>query len=162
MVLSFQLSFQGRLQTRLWWSVNWWCVKVTQLCLTLCNPMDYSPPGSSIDGIFQAGGLEWGAIAFSGRQLLWQTNSEMSLRFWVVYIPLLYIQLLFLIDGPSLVAQMVKILPPMQETQVSSLCQENPLEKRMATYSSIHAWRILWTEKSGGLQSTGSQRVRHD
>ena len=46
---------------------------------------------------------------------------------------------LILIDGPSLVAQMVKILPPMQETQVSSLYQENPLEKRMATYSSIHA-----------------------
>ena len=62
----------------------------------------------------------------------------------------------------SLVAQMVKNLPAMQETQVRSLGQENPLEKGMATHSSILAWRILWTEKPGGLQSMGSQRVRQD
>ena len=43
--------------------------KSLQLCPTLSDPMDYSPPGSSIHGIFQARGLEWGAIAFSGRQL---------------------------------------------------------------------------------------------
>ena len=52
----------------------------------------------------------------------------------------------------SLVAQMVKNLPAVQETQVQSLGQEDPLEKRMATHSSILAWRILWTEESGGLQ----------
>ena len=62
----------------------------------------------------------------------------------------------------SLVAQMVKNLPAMQETQVQSLGQENPLEKGMATHSSILAWRIPWTEKPGGLQSMGSQRVRQD
>ena len=60
------------------------------------------------------------------------------------------------------VAQMVKILPPVQETQVLSLGQEDPLKKRMATHSSILAWRIPWTEEPGRLQSMGSQRVRHD
>ena len=46
--------------------------------------------------------------------------------------------------------------------QVRSLGQEDPLEERMATYSSILAWRVPWTEKPGGLQSIGSQRVEHD
>ena len=50
----------------------------------------------------------------------------------------------------------------MQETWVQSLGQEDPLEKEMATYSSTLAWKILWTEKPGGLQSMGSQRVVHD
>ena len=50
----------------------------------------------------------------------------------------------------------------MRETWVRSLCQQDPLEKEMVTHSSILAWRIPWTEKSGSLQSTGSQRVRHD
>ena len=59
-------------------------------------------------------------------------------------------------------AQTVKNLPAVQETQVQSLGQEDPLEKEMATYSSILAWRIPWTEEPGRLQSTGSQRVRHD
>ena len=49
-----------------------------------------------------------------------------------------------------------------QETQVQSLDWEDPLEEEMATHSSILAWRILWTEEPGGLQSMGSQRVRHD
>ena len=62
----------------------------------------------------------------------------------------------------SLVAQRLKHLPAMQETWVRSLGQENPLEKEMATHSSTLAWRIPWTEEPGGLQSTGSQRVRHD
>ena len=62
----------------------------------------------------------------------------------------------------SLVAQMVKNLPAMQETWVQSLGQEDPLEEGMATYSSILAWRIPWTEEPGGLQSMGSQRVGHD
>ena len=62
----------------------------------------------------------------------------------------------------SLVAQMVKRLPTMWETQVQSLGQEDLLEKGMATHSSILAWRIPWTEEPGGLQSMGSQRVGHD
>ena len=57
----------------------------------------------------------------------------------------------------SLVAQSVKRLPAMQETQVQSLGGEDPLEKGMATHSSILAWRIPWTEEPGGLQSIGPQ-----
>ena len=57
---------------------------------------------------------------------------------------------------------MVKNLPPMQETQVQSLIQEDPLEKEIATHSSIPAWEIPWTKKPGGLQSMWSQRIRHE
>ena len=64
--------------------------------------------------------------------------------------------------GASLVAQRIKRLPAMQETQAWSLGWEDPLEKETATHSSILAWRIPWTEEPGGLQSTGSQRVGHD
>ena len=59
----------------------------------------------------------------------------------------------------SLVAQMVRNPSPMQEMLVQSLGQEDPLEKEMATHSSILAWRIPWTEEPGGLQSMGLQRV---
>ena len=67
----------------------------------------------------------------------------------------------------SLVAQRLKYLPLMRETWVRSLVQEDPLEKEMATHSSILAWRILawripWTEEPGGVQSMGLQRVGHD
>ena len=58
--------------------------------------------------------------------------------------------------------QTVKNLPAMRETQVRSLGQEDPLGKEVATHSSILAWRIPWTEEPGRLQSTGSQRGRHD
>ena len=64
--------------------------------------------------------------------------------------------------GASLVAQLVKNLPAMQETQVQSLGHEDPLEKGMVTHSSILAWRIPWMEEPGRLQSMRSQRVRHD
>ena len=59
-------------------------------------------------------------------------------------------------------AQTVKNLPAMQEIQVQSLGQEDPLQKEMATHSSIPAWRIPWREEPDGLQSMGWQRVRHD
>ena len=59
-------------------------------------------------------------------------------------------------------AQMVKNLPAVWETLVPSLGWEDPLEEEMATHSRILAWRIPWTEEPGGLQSPGSQRVRHD
>ena len=62
----------------------------------------------------------------------------------------------------SLVPQRVKRLPTMLETQVQSLGWEDPLEKAMATHSSTLAWKILWTEKPGRLQSMGWQRVGHD
>ena len=57
---------------------------------------------------------------------------------------------------------MVKNLPALQETWVQPLGWDDPLEEDMATHSSILAWRIPWTEEPGGLQSMGSQRVRHD
>ena len=57
---------------------------------------------------------------------------------------------------------MVKCLPAVQETQVQSLGQEDPLEEAMATHSSILAWRIPWMEEPGELQSMVSQRVGHD
>ena len=59
----------------------------------------------------------------------------------------------------SQVAQTVKNLPAVQETQVQSLGQEDPLQKGMTTHLSILAWRIKWREEPGGLQSMGSQRV---
>ena len=61
-----------------------------------------------------------------------------------------------------LVAQMINNLLATQETRIQSLGEEDPLEKRMDTYSSMLAWRISWTEKPDGLQSMGSERVRYD
>ena len=62
----------------------------------------------------------------------------------------------------SLVAQLVKNLPAVQETWIQSLGWEDPLEKEMATHSSILAWRIPWMEEPGRLQSAGLQRVGHN
>ena len=73
-----------------------------------------------------------------------------------------YLWLMYVYTWASLLAQIVKNLPAMQETQVQSLGQEDPLEKDMATHSSICAWRIPWTEEPGRLQSMGLQRFRHD
>ena len=64
-----------------------------------------------------------------------------------------YIHIVLQVCVASLVAQTVKHLPAMWETQVQSLGLEDPLEKEMATHSSILAWRIPWTEEPGGLQS---------
>ena len=69
---------------------------------------------------------------------------------------------MFKVIGGPLVTQTVKNPPAMQETWVRSLGQDDPLEKGMATHSSILAWRITWTEETGGLQSMGPHRVRHD
>ena len=66
------------------------------------------------------------------------------------------------ITWASSVAQLVKNLPAMQETWVRSLGRKDPLEKEMATHSSTLAWRILWTEELGKLQSRGSQRVGNE
>ena len=82
--------------------------------------------------------------------------------FYDVYISVHFINSILFKSRASLVAQRLKPLPAMWETWVRSLGQEDPLEKEMATHSSILAWRIPWTEELGGLQSTGSQRVGHD
>ena len=76
--------------------------------------------------------------------------------------PDIFLSLSFSLKGASLVAQMVKCLPAMQETQVQSLGREDPLEKEMATLSSTLAWKSPWTEELGRLQSMGLQRVGHD
>ena len=65
-------------------------------------------------------------------------------------------------DKEQVLSQTLKNLPAMRETRVQSLGQEDLLEKGMATHFGIHAWRISWTEEPGGLQSMGSQRVRHN
>ena len=68
----------------------------------------------------------------------------------------------FIMVQVSLVAQMVKSVPAMQETWVQSLGWEDPLEEEMAIHSSILVWKIPWMEEPGRLQSMGSQRVGHD
>ena len=83
-----------------------------------------------------------------------QTESQNFLAF--------YLKTCIGIYWASLVAQRLKRLPPMQETQVRSLGRGDPLEKEMVTHSSILAWRIPWTEEPGRLQSMGLQRVGHD
>ena len=67
-----------------------------------------------------------------------------------------------MVNGDSIVAQMVKNLPAMRETQVQSLDQEDPLEKEMATNFSLLAWRIPWTEEPSRLHSMGLQRAEHN
>ena len=69
---------------------------------------------------------------------------------------------LFLSELKSTGAQMAKSLPAMEETRVLSLGQKDPLEKEMATHSSILAWKVPWTEEPGGLESIELQGVRHD
>ena len=86
-----------------------------------------------------------------------ETASQFSLD--CLFIPSLRFSLYL---WASLVAQRLKHLPGMQEAQVRSLGWEDSLEKEMATHSSILAWRIPWREEPGGLQSMGSQRVRHN
>jgi len=82
------------------------------------------------------------------------------------FLPILYYQLanitIFEEIYASLVAQRLKRLPGMQETWVRSLGRKDPLEKEMATHSSILAWRIPWRVEPGRVQSMGSQRVGHD
>ena len=96
-------------------------------------------------------------------------NSQVSfIIFLIEYTHILYVLNTkhfpsdFEYNGAYLVVQMAKILPAMQKTQIQPLGKGDPLEKGMATHSSILAWRIPWTEEPGGLQSMGSQRVRHD
>ena len=108
------------------------------------------------------------------RNSAWRPFSQEALwSMWTSEIPELYflcvcVRIFFLILHCSvvnlqafLVAQMVKNLPAMQETWVWSPGQEDPLEKEMATHSSILAWRIPWTKGPSGLQSMGSQRAGH-
>ena len=136
---------------------------------TLCDSLGCSPPGSTVHGILQARILEWVAIPFSrgSSQPRDQTWAVQYLAPYKCSLPYVYFFFFFPIHlyhvSPSVVAQMVKNLPAMQETQVQTLGWEKPLEKEMATHSSILEWRIPWTEEpSGGLQSMGSQKIGQD
>ena len=84
---------------------------------------------------------------------------------WIIHLLLLFQTLIWIryfYCGASLVAQMVKNLPAMQETLVWSLGWKDPLEKRMSTHSNVLVWRIPWTEEPGGLQFMRSQRAGHN
>ena len=99
-----------------------------------------------------------GLLVFRKKKYCFQLTSFLETR-----CPYLPMSMGFLLPSHySLVAPRVKNLPAMQETRVLCLGQEDLLEKETATYSSILAWRIPWTEEPGGLLSTGSQRVGHD
>ena len=108
-------------------------MRVTQLCSTVCDPMDCSPPGSSVHGFARQ--EYWSGLPCPSPGDL--SDSGIEPRF--------------------LVAQTVKRLPTMRETRFQSLGGEDALEKEIATHSSILAWKIPWTE-----ESMGSQRVGHD
>ena len=83
-------------------------------------------------------------------------------KYPLLWLYLYWFYLYYTIIRASLVAQVVKNLPAMQETRVQSLGQEDPLEEEMASHSSILTWRILWTEEPGRLWSLGSHRVSHN
>ena len=123
-------------------------VLVAQSCPTLCDPMDCSPPGSSVHEIFQARILEWVTISFCRGSSQPRDRTQVSCttgRFFTDWATR---------EAPA--------MPETQEMWVRSLGQKDALEKEMATHSSILAWKIPWTEEPGGLQSMGSQRVKHN
>ena len=163
--------------------------KSLQSCLTLCDPIDGSPPGSAVPGILQARTLEWVAVSFSNAWK-WKLKVKSLSHVWLsatpwtvahpappsmgfsrqeywsgVPLPLQFkdfSDLDFDNNQTLVVAQMVKHLPTMRETQVRFLGPEDPLEKVMATYSSTLAWKIPWMEEPGRLKSLRLQRVWHD
>ena len=119
-------------------------VQVVQLCLTFCNPMDRSLPGTSVHGILQARILAWVAIPFSRGSSWprdWSQVSDIVSRLSTLWAPR---------EGHALAPQCL------------TLGQEDLLEEWVATHSSILAWRIQWTEEPGRLQSMGSQKVGHN
>ena len=115
---------------------------------TLCDPMDYSLTGSCARGILQVRILEWVAMPFSrapSRPKDWTCGSHISC-----------------LAGDFPGSSDGKASAYNAGDLVRSLGWEDPLEKEMATHSSILAWKIPWTEEPGRLQSIGLQRVEHD
>ena len=142
--------------------------KSLQSCPTLCDPTDGSPPGSPIPGILQARTLEWVAVSFSSAWK-WKVKVKSLSRVQLLGPQPRLLRPLDLQPINSSVCfpggSAVKNLPTMQELQewqVRSLGQKDPLEEGLATHSSILAWKIPRTEEPGGLQSIGSERVRND
>ena len=138
--------------------------KSLQSCPTLCNPINGSPPGSPVPGILQARTLEWVAISFSNAWK-WKVKVKSLSRVWLLATPRIVAyqaspsmgfsrqeywsgvplpSLIYIYNyRASLIVQLVKNLPAMQESWVWSLDLDHTLEKRNATHSSILAWRIL-------------------
>ena len=116
-------------------------VLVAQSCLILCNPMDCSPPGSSVHGTLQVRVLEWVAISFS------RGSCQPRDRTWVPCIAGRFFTV-------WVTRKLVHTLGNMSAYVYQS-------EKAMAPHSSTLAWKIPWTEEPGGLQSMGSLRVGH-
>ena len=143
--------------------------KWLQLCPTLCDPINGSPPGSPVSGIFQARTLEWVAISFFNAWK-WKEKVQSLSRVRLLATPWTAAYQ----ASPSMGFFQARVLEwvaitfsrlPVQETQEThlwSLGQEDPLEEGMATHSNILARRISGTEEPGGLRSIGSQRVAHD
>ena len=147
---------------------------VSQSCPILCYPTDCSPPGSSVHGLSQARPLQWIAIALSSSKgpfpprdqtciscvsLHWQADSlpaEPPEKLCILYIVVIH----GLPSGSA--GKESACNSGATEARVQRLGREDPLEEEMATHSSVLVWEIPRTEEPGGLQSMGSQRVRHD
>ena len=156
------------------------CVLVSQSCLTLCNPMDCSPPDSSVHRILQARLLKWVAISFSrasswprdwtsiscvGRRILyhWAIREAPFFNSWKC--PDLKGSLTYRgagFPGGTSGKEPACQCRRLKRTWVRSLGREDPLEEGMATHFSNLAWRITGTEKPGSLQSMWSQRAGQD
>ena len=138
------------------WLFPWPCLSVlTSLCVFLTVFLCVSCGCLQLYIIYQRNKTDW----FYQKQ--WRSDTWLT----GVMVKTMMMTAVFILKHftrPSLVALTVKKLLAMQETWVRSLGWEDPLEKETANPSSIIAWRILWTEEPGGLQSLGSQRVRHD
>ena len=132
--------------------------EVTQSCPTLSDPMDWSLPGSSVHGIFQARVLEWGAIAFS------LTNLDSILKSRGIILP----TKVHLVKATAFPVVMYGCeswaIKKGEHRRIDSFLwlSSIALEKAMAPHSSTLAWKTPWTEEPGGLQSMGSLRVGHD
>ena len=140
----------------------------SKLSPDLCDPMDCSPPGSSVHGIFEARILQWFAISYQGlfpiqglklhllhllHLLYWQADSlalcHLESPGFKLYKIDLFIEYIYIYIYGFLIAKLIKNPPAIQETWVWSLCWEDPLEKGKSTHSSILAWRIPWTTVYG-------------
>ena len=127
--------------------------KSLQSCLTVCDPMDCSPPGFSVHGILQARILEWVAIHLPRSEYIrnphciYISAPETTLAKPVLQEFLLELSLVIFVCGC---------------TCITFTFHFHALEKEMATHSSVLAWRIPGMGKSGGLLSMGSHRVEHD
>ena len=155
-----------------WVSTLKWS-EAAQACLTFCDPKVCSLPDSSVHGFSRQ--EYWSGLPFPSPEDLPDPGIEPgSPALWADALPseppgkpsvrdlLLLLEISYTECEPSLATQMVNNLPAMQEIWVWSQGQEDPLEEGMTTHSSIFAWRILWTEESGRLQSIGLQRAGHD